>query len=237
MLLICHCYFLPLSDKSKQNLPSFVQNILIMNLQDTLKWRYAVKQYSNKEVSDEDLNGIIDAINLSASSAGMQPYRLFVLKDKEIRAQLRKSSFNAQIEQASHLLVFAAYENVTQKIIDDYIQNVADVREMPVEQLSAFKIALETSILTRTADENFIWSAKQVYIALGTGLIAAADLKIDATPMEGFDNLLLDQLLGLKEKGLKSVVLLSIGYRDEEKDFFSKLKKVRLTREEFATVV
>lgn len=208
-----------------------------MDLQETLKWRYAVKQYSNKEVSDTDLNAIIDAINLSASSTGMQPYRLFVLKDKDLRKQLGESSFNSQIVEASHLLVFAAYENVTQEIIDNYMQHVADIRKTPIEQLAEFKEKLETYLLSRTAEENFIWSAKQAYIALGTGLIAAADLKIDATPMEGFDSQLFDKLLGLKKQGLKSVVLLSIGYRDEEKDFFAKLEKVRLPREEFATIV
>lgn len=208
-----------------------------MNLQETLKWRYAVKHYSDKEVSDTDLNAIIDAINLSASSTGLQPYRLFVLKDKNVRKKLGASSFNPQIVDASHLLVFAAYENVSQENIDHYIQYVADVREIPVEQLAEFKKALETGLLSRTTEENFIWSAKQAYIALGTGLIAAADLKIDATPMEGFDSQLLDKLLDLKTQGLKSVVLLSIGYRDEEKDFFAKLKKVRLPKEQFATII
>ncbi len=208
-----------------------------MNLQETLKWRYAVKQYSDKEVSDTDLNAIIDAINLSASSAGMQPYRLFVLKDENLRKKLGAASFNRQIVEASHLLVFAAYENVDQEKIDSYIQHVANVREIPVEQLAEFKKALETGLLSRTIEENFIWSAKQAYIALGTGLIAAADLKIDATPMEGFDSQLLDELLDLNKQGLKSVVLLSIGYRDEEKDPFAKMKKVRLPKEQFATII
>jgi len=208
-----------------------------MDLQETLKWRYAVKQYDSKEVSDTDLKTIIDAINLSASSTGMQPYRLFVLKDKDLRKQLGESSFNPQIVEASHLLVFAAYENVTQENIDYYIQYVANIRKTPIEQLAEFKKTMENFFLNRTAEENFSWSARQAYIALGTGLIAAADLKIDTTPMEGFDNQLFDKLLGLKEQGLKSVVLLSIGYRDEEKDYFAKLKKVRLSREEFATIV
>lgn len=208
-----------------------------MNLQETLKWRYAVKQYSDKEVSDTDLNAIIDAINLSASSTGLQPYRLFVLKDKNLRKKLGAASFNRQIVEASHLLVFAAYENVDQEKIDSYIQHVANVREIPVEQLAEFKKALETGLLSRTIEENFIWSAKQAYIALGTGLIAAADLKIDATPMEGFDSQLLDELLDLNKQGLKSVVLLSIGYRDEEKDPFAKMKKVRLPKEQFATII
>jgi nitroreductase len=202
-----------------------------------LKWRYAVKQYSDKEVSETDLNAIIDAINLSASSAGMQPYRLFVLKDESLRKKLGAVSFNRQIVEASHLLAFAAYENVDQEKIDGYIQHVANVREIPVTQLADFKKSLELNLLSRTDEENFIWSSRQAYIALGTGLIAAAELKIDATPMEGFDSLLLDELLDLKKQGLKSVVLLSIGYRDEERDIFAKLKKVRLPKEQFAKII
>lgn len=208
-----------------------------MDLQETLKWRYSAKHYSNKEVTDTDLNAIIDAINLSASSAGIQPYRLLAVKDKALKKQLGEGSFNRQIEDAPYVIVFAAYANITPEIIDTYIQHIATVREMPAAQLADFKAAMEASLLSRTSEENFTWSAKQAYIGLGTGMIAAADLKIDSTPMEGFDNLKFDKLLGLEEQGLKSAVLLAIGYRDEEKDYFAKLKKVRLPREEFATII
>ncbi len=208
-----------------------------MKLQETLNWRYAVKKYNNKKVSDTDLNTILDIINLSASSAGIQPYRIFVVENKELRKQLGENSFNSQIIEASHLLVFAAYNNVTQEIINDYIVYISEVRQIPIEQLADFKKSLENHLLSRTSDENFIWSSKQAYLALGTALIAAAELKIDSTPMEGFDNQKLDELIGLKEKGLKSVVLLSLGYRDEENDSFAKLKKVRLPKEEFVTIV
>lgn len=208
-----------------------------MDLQKTLNWRYAVKKYSDKKVLEADLQTIIDAVNLSASSAGIQPYRLFVIENKELRKQLREGSFNPQIEEASHLLVFAAYKNVTQGIISNYIRYVSKVRQIPVEQLTDFRKSLEFYLLSRTEEENFIWSAKQAYIALGTALIASADLKIDSTPMEGFDNKKFDELLGLEKQGLKSVVLLSLGYRDEENDFFAKLKKVRLPKEEFVTRV
>lgn len=208
-----------------------------MDLQKTLSWRYAVKKYSNQKVSEEDLTKIIDAINLSASSAGMQTYRLFVINDKEIRKAIREGSFNSQIEEASHLLLFAAFENVTQEVIDEYIRHVSREREIPEDQLADFKKSLEFHLLSRTGDQNFIWSAKQAYLALGTALIAAAELKIDSTPMEGFDNDKLDKLLALPEKGLKSVVLLALGYRDEKNDVFARLKKVRLPKDEFATVV
>ena len=203
-----------------------------MKLIEDLNWRYATKKYSKQKVTREDLEKIIDAINLSASSTGMQTYRLFVIENPEMRKELGSDSFNPQIVEASHLLLFAAFDSISQETIDNYIQLVAKVREMPVEDLAGFKSALG-ALLTRTDDENFIWSAKQAYIALGTGLIAAAALHIDATPMEGFNTEKFDEVLGLKEKGLKSVVLLALGYRDEENDKYAKLKKVRVPKEEF----
>jgi len=203
-----------------------------MKLIEDLNWRYATKKYSTQKVNGEDLEKIIDAINLSASSTGIQTYRLFVIEDPEMRKELGSDSFNPQIVEASHLLLFAAFDSISQETIDNYIRLVAKVREMPVEDLAGFKSALG-ALLTRTDDENFIWSAKQAYIALGTGLIAAAALHVDATPMEGFNTEKFDEVLGLKEKGLKSVVLLALGYRDEENDKYAKLKKVRVPKEEF----
>ena len=203
-----------------------------MKLIEDLNWRYATKKYSTQKVNGDDLEKIIDAINLSASSTGIQTYRLFVIEDPEMRKELGSDSFNPQIVEASHLLLFAAFDSISQETIDNYIRLVAKVREMPVEDLAGFKSALG-ALLTRTDDENFIWSAKQAYIALGTGLIAAAALHVDATPMEGFNTEKFDEVLGLKEKGLKSVVLLALGYRDEENDKYAKLKKVRVPKEEF----
>ena len=203
-----------------------------MKLIEDLNWRYATKKYSTQKVSEDDLGKIIDAIGLSASSAGIQPYRLFVIEDPEMRKELGSDSFNPQIVEASHLLLFAAFDSISQETIDNYIRFVAKVRDMRVEDLADFKSKLG-GLLLRTDDENFIWSAKQAYIALGTGLIAAANLQIDATPMEGFNAEKFDEILGLKEKGLKSVVLLALGYRDEENDKYAKLKKVRVPKEEF----
>ena len=203
-----------------------------MKLIEDLNWRYATKKYSTQKVTDADLEKIIDAINLSASSVGMQTYRLFVIENPEMRKELGADSFNTQIVEASHLLLFAAFDSISQETIDNYIRFVAKVRDMRVEDLADFKSKLG-GLLLRTDDENFIWSAKQAYIALGTGLIAAANLQIDATPMEGFNAEKFDEILGLKEKGLKSVVLLALGYRDEENDKYAKLKKVRVPKEEF----
>lgn len=208
-----------------------------MDLIEALNWRYATKKFADKKLSDEKLQKILDAIALSASSAGMQTYRVFVIENPEIRKELASDSFNPQIVDSSHLLLFAAYDSINQEIIEHYIQFVAEERGLAVENLADFKKSLESHLLIRTDEENFIWSSKQAYIALGTGLIAAAEQQVDATPMEGFNAEKLDRILGLREKGLKSVVLLSLGYRDEENDFFAKLKKVRLPKEEFVTEV
>ena len=208
-----------------------------MNLIETLNWRYATKKFSEKKISGENLQEIVTAINLSASSAGMQPYRLFVIENSEIRKELGADSFNAQIAEASHLLVFAALSSLTQKTIDDYIAMVANQRNIPAESLMDFKNALESNFVTKTDEETLKWATNQAYIGLGTGMIAAANLKIDATPMEGFNREKFDAVLGLNEKGLKSVVLLALGYRDAEKDVFAKMKKVRLPKEEFAVEV
>jgi nitroreductase / dihydropteridine reductase len=208
-----------------------------MKLIDDLKWRYATKKFSNKSISNEDLEKIIEAINLSPSSVGMQTYRLFVINNPSFKKELSEGSFNSQIAEASHLLVFAAFDSINQQTIDNYIQFVAKERGTPIAQLANFKKSISRHLLAQTDNDNFIWSTKQAYIGLGTGLIAAATLKIDATPLEGFDAEKFDNLLGLKEKKLKSVVLLALGYRDEENDHLAKLKKVRISNKEFATMV
>lgn len=204
-----------------------------MSLIESLKWRYAVKKYSNQKVSDADVKTILEAINLSASSAGLQPYRVIMVENPEIRKQLAEGGFNPQVSEASHLLVFAAFDNVSITHIDDYMQRMANTRGLPVEALSDFRNILVANSTGKTQEENFVWATKQAYIGLGTGLIAAADLRIDATPMEGFNPVQFDEILGLKEKGLKSVVLLSLGYRDAEKEPYLNAAKVRLQLEEF----
>ncbi|PRD48295.1 NAD(P)H-dependent oxidoreductase [Sphingobacterium haloxyli] len=208
-----------------------------MELQEALSWRYAVKKYKEASVDDDKIRRILEATNLSASSVGIQPYRVIVVKDKALRAELGAGSFNTQIADASHLLVFAAYTNIDQGMIDDFMARTAATRSIPVEQLADFKKMLESYLLARTAEENFQWSARQAYIGLGTALIAAAAEQVDSTPMEGFDSAQVDRILGLTEKGLRSVVLLSLGYRDQEQDWLASLKKVRLPVDEFAPQV
>ena len=208
-----------------------------MTLIDDLKWRYATKKFSNKKVSDANVTTIVEATNLSASSTGLQPYRLFVVSNPSLQKQLGEGSFNTQIADASHLIVFAAFESIAQEDIDAYIELIASERQIQAEQLADFKNSVGGYLLARTDEENFIWSSKQAYIGLGTALIAAAALKVDATPMEGFDAQKFDELLGINDKRLKSVVVLALGYRDVSQDFLAPLKKVRLPIEDFATSV
>jgi len=208
-----------------------------MALIEDLKWRYATKKYSSKRVADKDLEQIVEAVNLSASSIGIQPYRLMVIDNQDLKKELGEGSFNSQIVDASHLLVFAAFASIRQEHIDYYIHLISQTRNTPVEELADFKNSISSYLLAQTDDDNFIWATKQAYIGLGTGLIAAANLKIDATPMEGFDAGKFNKLLGLEKKNLKSVVILALGYRDEKKDALANLKKVRLPIQEFSIKV
>lgn len=205
-----------------------------MHLIESLKWRYAVKKYNSKEVSKEAITAILQAINLSASSAGLQPYRVIVVENTELKSKLAENGFNPQISEASHLLVFAAFENLSTSHINDYMQRMADTRGIPLQSLDNFRQILTANINSKSAEENFIWAAKQAYIGLGTAIVAAAEMNIDTTPMEGFNPAKFDELLGLKEKGLRSVVLLSIGYRDTEKDPYVNAAKVRLPLDKFS---
>jgi nitroreductase/dihydropteridine reductase len=229
---------LSFSDKSKPIISNFDQQILKkMNTIDSLKWRYATKKFNEQKVAIADLNKILEAANLSASSTGLQPYRIFVVENAALRKELAEGSFNAQISESSHLLVFAAFDKITKEHIDTFISYIASERDIPEEALADYKAGLIGGLLSRSDEENFAWAARQAYIALGTALIAAAELKIDSTPMEGFDAVKFDSLLGLIHKGLKSVVALSLGYRDAGVDNYATLKKVRLPLTDFVTFI
>jgi|SRR5690554_350946 len=208
-----------------------------MELIETLEWRYATKKYSSRKVADDILERIITAINLSASSVGIQPYKILVIENQDVRKQLSAYSLNPQITESSHLLIFAAFDSINQATIENYVALIAREREIPVESLSVFRKKALNRLLLNTDEENLIWATKQAYIALGTALIAAAAEKVDTTPMEGFQAEHFDELLGLKEKGLKSVALMAVGYRDEERDTNAHLKKVRWPMEDFVETI
>ncbi|MES2655476.1 MAG: NAD(P)H-dependent oxidoreductase [Bacteroidota bacterium] len=203
-----------------------------MTIIEALNWRYATKRMNGETVPKEDLACILEAIRLAPSSFGLQPYSIIVIENMELLKKVQPiANSQPQITEASALLVFAAWDNVTQERINDYITLVATTRNVTEDDLKPDKEEME-ELLKNTAEDNFKWASKQAYIALGMGLTAAALNKIDTTPMEGFKNAMLDELLQLKERGLRSAALMAIGYRDEEHDPLVKLPKVRRAKED-----
>jgi nitroreductase/dihydropteridine reductase len=208
------------------------------DLIEDLNWRYAAKRMNGASIPQEKLNTILEAIKLSPSSAGLQPYKVVVISDKETKERIFKEAApQPQIPESSHLLVFAAWEKITAEHISEYMDLIAKTRDISVESLAKFQESITGGILSRTEEVNFNWAARQTYIALGHALVAAATEHIDATPMEGFNNAKLDEILGLEEKGLKSVVIMTLGYRDHENDVLAKAKKVRRSNEELFIAV
>lgn len=203
-----------------------------MSLISALNWRYAAKRMNGTKVPQEKIETILEAIRLSPSSMGLQPYTILVIEDENLRKEIQKVAYNQpQIVESSVLLVFAAWDNISEAQVTEYINHIAEERGVAPETLIEFKNTLTGMITRNTQEQNFQWAARQAYIAFGTAIAAAATEEVDATPMEGFDAAALDQLLGLKEKGLRSVTLLPLGYRDSGIDWLASQKKVRRDKE------
>lgn len=203
-----------------------------MELLKQLNWRYATKRMNGKKVPAQKIETILEAIRLSASSIGIQPYTILVVEDEGLRKKINESICKQpQIAECSHLLVFAAWNNVTEQHMNEYISDIVAQRGVTPESLAPLKENYLKLILSRTAEQNFNWAARQAYIALGYALVAAAMEEVDSTPMEGFDAAALDKFLNLEAKGLKSIALMALGYRDETNDFLVKAKKVRRAKE------
>lgn len=200
-----------------------------------LKWRYATKKMdASRPVPQEKIDRILEAIRLTASSSGLQPYEVIVVTNPELRAQIVPHAWNqAQITDGSHLLVFAAWDNYTAERINRMFDLVNDERGFRNEGWEAYRQKLLAAYAPRDAETNYQHAARQAYIGLGTALIAAAEEGVDSTPMEGFDPDKVDEILGLRARGLRSVILLPLGYRAEEGDWLVNLKKVRRSREQF----
>ena len=209
------------------------------NLINTLQWRYATKKFNPaKEVPQEKLDRILEAIRLTATSSGLQPYEVFVVTNKEVREKIKPIAWNQeQITDGSHLLVFAAWDNYTAERINMMFDLVNEQRGFKNEGWENYRQMLLGTYPKRDAEVNYQHAARQAYIGVGTALIAAAEEQVDATPMEGFDPKALDEILGLKALGLRSVVILPLGYRADEGDWLVSLKKVRRSREDFVTEV
>lgn len=203
-----------------------------MSLIENLNWRYATKRMNGQTVPPEKLDYILEAIRLAPTSNGLQPFSVLVVENEELRKKIQPIAYNQpQIFEASHLLIFAAWDNITEAQITAYIAQIAAERGVAAENLQGFHNSIAGLVERKSLEERFNWSARQAYIAFGMGLAAAAEQKVDATPMEGFDPLGLDVLLNLKEKGLRSVCMMALGYRDEANDQLVNAKKVRRAKE------
>jgi len=195
---------------------------------EDLNWRYAAKQFDpTKKVSNEDLETIKESLRLTATSFGLQSMKFLIVEDPEVREKLKPASWGqSQVTDASHLIVLCTYIDVNNDHVDEYMQDVSNAREIPLEATSQFGDYIKGAITNFSAEEKLIWSTKQTYIALGQTLHTCARLRIDSTPMEGFDPAAFDEILGLSAKNLKATLLLPIGYRHEE-DKNQHLAKVR----------
>lgn len=199
-----------------------------MKLIEQLQWRYAVKRMDGTEVSEEKVRKILESIRLAPTSMGLQPFEILVVENPEVKKDIFQIACGQpQVLESSHLLIFAGWNQVTDLQVENYMKTIAEIRNLELDLLDDFK----RSILkfTRSRNESKIreWSARQVYLALGTAIDAAALSHVDATPMEGFNAQAIDEYFNLKEDNLHSVVLLALGYRDEGKDEFAGAPKVR----------
>lgn len=206
-----------------------------MSLIEDLNWRHAVKAYdSKKKVSEEDVNKILEAARLAPTSSGLQPFRVIVVENQELKEKMVKGALNPEVmRDCSQVLVFAAWDSYSNEKIDKVYDHHTDVRDLPRGRFSSYTDKIKEIYGAQTPEEHFAHTARQTYIALGLAMAQAAELKVDSTPAEGFSNDVVDEILGLRELGLKSVTLLYLGYRDIENDYLSHMKKVRIPMEEF----
>lgn len=202
------------------------------NIIDALHWRYATKAYDlTKKLDSTQVDMLIESVRLSPASFGLSTYKLIHVKNTETREKLKAAAWGqTQISDASDFLVFAAKTNLGEADINEFINDVSETRNVPVESLTGYADMIKGSVGSRSSEENIVWAAKQAYIGLGILLTAAALEKIDATPMEGFDSAQFDEILGLSALNLKSIVVVAIGYRSEN-DTYSSLAKVRQSKQ------
>jgi nitroreductase len=200
---------------------------------DNQNWRYATKKFdAAKKISASDLDFLKEAVRLSASSYGLQLYKVIIVENPELRAQLLPAAFGqTQVTDASHLFVIASQMNIGNTEIDAYLKNASEIRNLPIEALSGYGGFMKGTINAMSEDNKSNWTAKQTYLALGNLLNAAAELNIDSTPMEGFNPAKFNEILGLDKLNLDTVLVVPVGYRHED-DATQHLKKVRKSNED-----
>ncbi len=208
-------------------------------LHEKLNWRYATKKMDpSKAVSQDKVDRILEAAQLAPTSSGLQPFEIILVTNPEVKAKLREAAYGqAQITDGSHVLVFAAWDNYTEARIDSVMNDVANVRGGVSDALTSYYAGLKATYLPRSEEENYQHAARQAYIAFGIAVTAAAFEQVDSTPMEGFDPAKVDEILGLRARGLRSVTLLPLGYRAAEGDWLAGAKKVRRPIEDLVSKV
>ena len=200
-------------------------------LTDIMGWRYATKKMNPATpVPQEKVEAIIEAVRMAPTSSGLQPFELLVITNNELRAKIAEAANGqAQITDGSHLLVFATWDNYTAERIDEVVQLTVEARgDLPT--LRGYFDYLKANYVPRDPEINYAHAARQTYIAIGFALMAAAEQEVDSTPIEGFNPDAVDAILGLRERGLRSVVLMPLGYRDPEGDWLLPMPKVRKSR-------
>lgn len=205
-------------------------------LADIMGWRYATKKMNpSSAVPQDKVEAIVEAVRLAPTSSGLQPFELLVITNSDLRAQIAQAANGqAQITDGSHLLVFAAWDNYTAERIDEVVQLTVEARgDLPT--LRGYFDFLKANYLKRDPEVNYAHAARQTYIAVGFALMAAAEQEVDSTPIEGFNPDAVDAILGLRERGLRSVVLMPLGYRDHEGDWLLPMPKVRKPRAAMVT--
>ncbi len=203
-------------------------------LSDALKWRYATKKMTGQAVPADQLSSVLEAVRMAASSLGLQPYRVVVVDSPTLKQEIyNRACPQDQVLECSHLLVFASWVQLSAAQVGEYIGRMAALRDVPVSALQGFADMINGGIASRTPAQNADWAARQAYIGLGFGLCAAALQRVDACPMEGFDPVQMDAVLGLSGKNLHSVALMALGYRDAVRDKLADAVKVRVPREDF----
>ena len=210
-----------------------------MSLLEDLQWRHATKAYDpTKKVSKENIERIVEAARLAPTSSGLQPFRIIVVESQEIKEELVPGALNPEcMRECSHVLVFAAWDSYTPERIDAVYDRTTDERGLPRGRFKSYTDMIKKLYGSQTSDQHFIHAARQSYIGLGLALAQAAELRIDSTPAEGFDNTVVDEVLGLSARGLKSVSLMYVGYGDKDRDWLAPMKKVRNKKEDFSTFV
>lgn len=209
-----------------------------MELIEKLNWRYAAKAMNGERIPEEKFNNIIEAISLAPTSSGLQPFEVVVVTNQEVKDKIKAVAWNQSVvSDCSHLLVFAAWDTYTPERINFMFDLTNEVRGFKNEGWENYRQQLLAAYPPRPEQENFEHAARQAYIAFSQAIAAAAFEGVDATPMEGFDTTAVDEILDLKAKGLKSCVMLPLGYRDTENDWLVNLPKVRKSKEDLLITV